>query len=81
MSDTKVYEPYVRARLGTTAHFCEVVFLDERWGILQRVAWEGCRVQVSGLGRVRWEGVHGQGFRIGKKGMGGIEFRVQDLTE
>ena len=25
LSDTKVYEPYIRARLGTTAHFCEVV--------------------------------------------------------
>ena len=25
LSDTKVYEPYIRARLGTAAHFCEVV--------------------------------------------------------
>jgi len=25
LSDTKVYEPYIRARLRTTAHFCEVV--------------------------------------------------------
>ena len=25
MSDTRVYEPQIRARLGTTAHFCEVV--------------------------------------------------------
>ena len=25
LSDTRVYEPQIRARLGTTAHFCEVV--------------------------------------------------------
>ena len=24
LSDTRVYEPQIRARLGTTAHFCEV---------------------------------------------------------
>jgi len=28
LSDTKVYEPYIRALLGTTSHFCEVVVLD-----------------------------------------------------
>ena len=27
LGDTRVYEPYIRARLGTTAHFCEVVVL------------------------------------------------------
>jgi len=27
LSDPKVYEPQIRARLGTTAHFCEVVVL------------------------------------------------------
>ena len=27
LSDTKVYEPQIRARLGTTAHFCRVVVL------------------------------------------------------
>ena len=27
LSDTQVYEPYIRARLGTAAHFCEVVVL------------------------------------------------------
>jgi len=27
LSDRKVYEPYTRARLGTAAHFCEVVVL------------------------------------------------------
>ena len=25
LSDSKVYEPYIRARLGTATHFCEVV--------------------------------------------------------
>ena len=27
LSDRKVYEPYMRALLGTAAHFCEVVVL------------------------------------------------------
>ena len=27
LSDTRVYEPQIRARLGATAHFCEVVVL------------------------------------------------------
>ena len=27
LSDTRVYEPQIRARLGTTAHFCKVVVL------------------------------------------------------
>ena len=27
LSDTKVYEPYIRALLGTASQFCEVVFL------------------------------------------------------
>ena len=27
LSDTRVYAPQIRARLGTTAHFCEVVVL------------------------------------------------------
>ena len=25
LSDAKVYEPYIRARLGTAARFCEIV--------------------------------------------------------
>ena len=28
LSDTRVYEPQIRARLGTTTHFCEVVGID-----------------------------------------------------
>jgi len=28
LSDTKVYEPQTRARLGITSHFCEVVVLQ-----------------------------------------------------
>ena len=30
LSDTRVYEPQIRARLGTTAHFCKVVVLKLR---------------------------------------------------
>ena len=30
LSDTGVYEPQIRARLGTTAHFCKVVVLKLR---------------------------------------------------
>jgi len=33
LSDTRVYEPQIRARLGTTAHFCEVVVLKNWFGI------------------------------------------------
>jgi len=36
LSDTKVYEPSIRARLGTAAHFCEVVVLKLRTGPLPR---------------------------------------------
>ena len=28
LSDKKVYEPYIRALLGTTSHSCEVVVLE-----------------------------------------------------
>jgi len=30
LSDTRVYEPQIRARLGTASHFCEVVVLKLR---------------------------------------------------
>ena len=30
MSDTTIYEPYLRALLGTASHFCEVVILKSR---------------------------------------------------
>jgi len=33
LSDTGVYEPQIRARLGTTAHFCKVVVLKYLDGI------------------------------------------------
>ena len=29
--DTKVHEPYVRARLETVSHFCEVVVFESYW--------------------------------------------------
>jgi len=51
LSDTRVYEPQIRAHLGTTAHFCKVVVLKfiplatalkQRWdNRLFRVA-DGC---------------------------------------
>ena len=34
LSDARVYEPQIRARLGTTAHFCEVVVLKSPSGAL-----------------------------------------------
>ena len=34
LSDTSVYEPPIRACLGTTAHFCEVDVLVPFWGLL-----------------------------------------------
>ena len=40
MSDTRVYEPQIRARLRTTAHFCQAVVLVQ---ILPK--WEGTREQ------------------------------------
>jgi len=30
LSDTKVYEPHIRALLGTASHFCEVVVLKSK---------------------------------------------------
>ena len=30
LSDTRVYEPQIRARLGTKTHFCEVVCTPQR---------------------------------------------------
>jgi len=37
LSDTKVYAPYIRARLGTAAHFCEVVVLKLSTHLLKLV--------------------------------------------
>ena len=30
LSDAKVYEPSIRALLGTALHFCEAIFLESR---------------------------------------------------
>ena len=38
LSDTQVYEPQLRALLGTAAHFCEVVGLGEGVGTRREVA-------------------------------------------
>ena len=48
LSDTRVYEPQIRARLGTTAHFCEVVVLKLRAvGLRVLVARNSARSQRS----------------------------------
>ena len=44
LSDTKVYEPEIRALLGTASHFCEVVVLELRLkpsGVAGRVLAQG----------------------------------------
>jgi len=46
LGDTRVYEPQIRARLGTTANFCEVVV-----GTME--AAHGSRVRSSGF-RLGW---------------------------
>jgi len=37
LRDTRVYEPQIRAPLGTTAHLCEVVVLKLREGVRQPI--------------------------------------------
>ena len=52
MSDTDVYEPSIRARLGTAAHFCQVLVLklpilarSQTSLLLCRLEREGCNLQ------------------------------------
>jgi hypothetical protein len=58
--DTKVYEPEVRALLGTAAHFCEVVVLKSRTrtGFSHRfrggLAFHAHSLLIPNLGR-RWQ--------------------------
>ena len=48
LSDTRVYEPQIRARLGTTAHFCEVVVLKLRAIQLKHTpSWAGSGAGVE----------------------------------
>jgi len=49
LSDTRVYEPQTRARLGTTAHFCEVVVLKLSAvpARRRRVWWRRCPASSS----------------------------------
>ena len=47
LSDTRVYEPQIRARLGTTAHFCETVN-DDPARLVQEIACPGDRA-LEGL--------------------------------
>ena len=40
LNDSRVYEPQIRARLGTTAHFCKVVVPRELcWGSVSHGGW------------------------------------------
>ena len=55
LSDTRVYEPQIRARLGTTAHFCEVVsnmIRSPRHSTLHRkTPWMQCWGKAQGPAR------------------------------
>jgi len=60
LSDTTVYEPEIRARLGTAAHFCEVVALPPAPTLVARCdadlkrpplsEWPFNHVQILALG-------------------------------
>ena len=52
MSDTQVYEPYIRARLGTAAHLCEVVVLELSRGAFE-AAVDAARARAIERGRER----------------------------
>jgi len=46
LSDTRVYEPQIRARLGTTAHLCKVVVLkqvDDLAAVTKAVSKDGVK--------------------------------------
>jgi len=49
LSDTKVYEPYIRARLETAAHFCKLVSTNQAETALRES--ERARERES---RTRW---------------------------
>ena len=73
LSDTRVYELQIRARLGTTAHFSTVVVLGghlelldlafERAFMVHLVKGLGVWVQGSGFG------VWGSGFKVWGSGL------------
>ena len=54
MSDSRVYEPYIRALLGTASHLCEVVVL--KLGIRANPV-DGAQRVADGDGGIRVEGV------------------------
>jgi len=56
----KVYEPYIRARLGTAAHFCEVVVLKPE--IRNQKIWNQNYVGVRASGL--WFTVYGFWFMV-----------------
>jgi hypothetical protein len=54
LSDTKVYEPYIRALLSTASQYCEAVVLEPRniprdcLDVIRKEAWPAYRT-VSGV--------------------------------
>jgi len=52
LSDTKVYKPEIRARLGTAAHFCEVV-IHPIMAPTTRLSANGSK---GGVGSLLWVG-------------------------
>ena len=63
MSDPRVYAPHIRARLVTTAHFCEVVVikfepLSSEFGTnetVKAVFWSWLLVAARKRTRTRWD--------------------------
>jgi len=67
LGDTRVYEPQIRARLGTTAHFCGVVVLKLRAvaGGGGAARWLATQRQPRGKSMVPLVNSHTNATRIG----------------
>ena len=65
LSDTKVYEPQIRARLGTAAHFCEVGVLKSMHSGVQGARADVVREPGEGGGSEREHATSGPGRRGG----------------
>jgi len=78
LSDTHVYEPLIRARLGTAAHLCEVVVLKLRtgWLTILKLASLVCGAYPATLERpVNFGAEKSPGMRVvhlGRKWPGGL---------
>ena len=69
LSDTKVYEPYIRALLGTASHSCEVVVLKLRTRPENLNPTLGCRADAVFL-RAQHHLQEPRGFRA--QGLGRV---------